>query len=59
MAWKDLSKEDKKQFKNFCDKKFGKTSTYCENGEPMYFDSNNNLLHTEEIINLLFQKNKN
>jgi len=57
--WNNLTETQKIKYKEYCDKKFGKTITFCENNEPMYFDENCNLIDTKIIIDLLFNISKN
>lgn len=56
MMWSELSAEQKKQYEEYCNNKYGKTITRCETGEPMYFDENRNLLRNELMFDLLFPK---
>lgn len=57
--WINLTVEEKLQYKKYCDNKFGTTIMFCETGEPMYFDADNNLINTSIIIDLLFNTVKN
>ncbi len=59
LEWIKLSAEEKIKFKNYCNKKFGKTNTYLENGEPLYFDENQNLIKMDIILELFFKNNLN
>lgn len=55
MTYKDLTPEQKKRYKEFCDEEFGRTLVFCfETGEPLYLDKECNLIDTSVIINLLF-----
>ncbi len=57
--WENLSKEEKKKYKKYCDNKYGPTICFCETGEPIYFDENFNKIDTRMIIELLFNIQKN
>ena len=37
MVWGDLSEKQKEEYKLYCDDKFGKTFSFSESGEPLYF----------------------
>lgn len=58
MNYKSLSKEQKKKFKEICDKKYGVTVVKNQSGEPLYFDEKCNIIDTKPILNLLLT-NKN
>lgn len=55
-TWNELTIEQKSQYKEYCDTKYGKTIMYCETGEPMYMDENSNLYNNQIIFDLLFSK---
>jgi len=58
--WQLLSIKQKLQFKEYCEQQYNqKTYAFCETGEPMYFDSQGNLIPTTWIIKLLFIVNLN
>lgn len=57
--WKILTKDQKIKFKEYCDKKYGKTYTFCETCEPLYLDEECNLINTQLVIELLFSTTKN
>ncbi len=60
MKYIDLNEKQKSQFKEVCDREFGKTNTFVgETKEPMYFDEDMNLLSNDELIKLIFLKNLN
>lgn len=59
MNWNQLTKEQKAQFRNYCDEKFGKTNVLSETGEPLYFDEGCNMIDTKIVIDLLFVKTQN
>ena len=54
MEYKDLNEEQKIKYNEYCDSKYGKTYTFCEDGEPLYFDENINLRMSWVVIELLF-----
>jgi hypothetical protein len=58
-TWRDLSEKEKNKYKEYCDKKYGKTISFVETGEPMYFDEHGYLINTQIVIELLFFKNEN
>jgi hypothetical protein len=51
--WKELSDNKKVQYKRYCDTKYGRTSIFCESGEPMYIDNVGNIINTNIVIDLL------
>ncbi len=57
--WTKLSAEEKVKFKDYCDKKFGETNTYVENGEPLYFDKDHHLIDLKIVLDLFFTNNLN
>jgi hypothetical protein len=57
--WKELTEEQKVQYREYCDKKYGKTIIFCETGEPMYMDEQGNMIDTKIIFDLLFCAHKN
>jgi len=59
MTFINLTKKQKKQFKEYCDKKYGMTIVKSEAGEPLYFNEKNQLINTQFIIDLLFVENLN
>ena len=59
MKWIDLSVDQKIQFKNSCDKQYGKTFVKCETGEPLYFDENSNLIDSQIVIDLMLDIKEN
>jgi hypothetical protein len=55
MTYKDLTPEQKKRYKEFCDEEYGKTIMFNgETGEPLYLDKDFYLIDTSIVINLLF-----
>lgn len=57
--WDNLTDEQKRKYREYCDPKYGKTIVSCETGEPMYFDENARLIDTSIVISLLFNININ
>ena len=57
-TWNDLDESEQLIFINYCNKIFGKASTYLNN-EPLYIDSDLKIVDNESIINLLFSYSKN
>ena len=57
--WNDLTILEKEQYLQYCDKKYGKTFTFSETGEPLYFDSEFTLINTKMIYELLFSYYEN
>lgn len=56
MNWNKLTEEQKSQYKEYCDNKYGDTIIKCETGEPLYMDEDLNLIDTQIIYDLLFSK---
>lgn len=57
--WDNLTDEQKRKYREYCDSKYGKTIVSCETGEPMYLDENARLIDTSIVISLLFNININ
>lgn len=58
-TYETLNDEEKAYFKEVCDKNFGKTNTFCETGEPLYFTKEGSMVPTQQIIDLLFNTSEN
>ena len=52
--WSELTGSQKLEYRKYCDKKFGPTIIFSEFGEPLYLDSELNLIDTSLIMELLF-----
>lgn len=57
--WKDLNDQQKIDYKKYCDEKYGNTISFCETGEPLYFDEDGDIINTKLEIDLLFSNNSN
>lgn len=57
--WKTLTKEQKIEYRKYCDAKYGKTIVFCETGEPLYMDEQSKLIDTEIVMKLLFSVSEN
>ena len=57
--WNTLTTEQKEQYKEYCNSRYGNTFTFCETGEPLYFDKDMCIVNTNIIIDLLFKYNLN
>jgi len=53
-SWSDLTDPQKTQFTDLCNDQYGNSFTKSQDGEPLYFDQNANLIDTSIIYNLLF-----
>ena len=59
MNWNNLSAKQKKQYEEYCNKRYGKTIVRCSTGEPMYIDEQGCCIDTRIIIELLFSLTEN
>jgi hypothetical protein len=60
MKWEQLSKEQKEQYKKYCDKIYGKTFVFGgETHEPLYMNEKCELIDTKIIIDILFSTSLN
>jgi len=57
--WNNLDYQEKKEYIEYCNDKYGKTKVFSETGEPLYFDKKANMINTKIIISLLFGASKN
>lgn len=57
--WETLTEDQKQKYKMYCDNKFGKTFSFCETGEPLYFNDDGFIIDTDIIIELLFSISEN
>ena len=55
--WENLTKDEKNEYNTVCDKLFGKTPIKC-NDQPLYFDTEYNMIDTEPLMILIIRKNK-
>lgn len=53
--WKELTDNQKEQYKKYCDSKYGKTFIFCETGEPLYMTDEGLMIDTKIIIDILFK----
>ena len=58
MDWKDLTQDEKIEYKNICDKVFGSAPIKVETGQPLYIDSEKHLIDTTPIIILMLRRKK-
>lgn len=54
IKYSDLNNKEKTEFKIHCDMIFGRTVTFCETGEPLYFNEKGEMFDTSYIIEALF-----
>ena len=59
MKWNELTDLQRIQFKDICDKNFGKTLVRSESGEPLYFDEQQRLVDTSIVTDLLLNEQLN
>lgn len=52
--WTSLSNSQKEEYKKYCDQRFGQSFIFSELGEPLYMDSDGNMISTDMIMELLF-----
>ncbi len=58
--YSDLNEDEKKYFKDICDKNFGETNCFAKpSGEPLYFTEDALMVPTQQIVDLLFNTNDN
>ena len=50
MIWSELDEEQKKEFKKYCDKRYGKPKVHSEDGEPLYYTGGFNLRVEPKMI---------
>jgi len=57
--WKELTDNQKEQYKKYCDSKYGKTFIFCETGEPLYMTNEGLMIDTKIVIDILFKNYQN
>ena len=57
--YNQLTFVQKVEYKTYCENKFGSTVVEREDGEPLFFNKDGQIISTQIIIDLLFNTNNN